>query len=61
VKRYYEPKILDNAHRSDIAEEIVAGILETDWKYCSGGRSGWDFERRDGTRLQLKQAAARQT
>ena len=27
VKRHYEPKILDNADRGDIAEEIVAGIL----------------------------------
>jgi len=61
-KRHYEPRILDNARRGDIAEEIVAGILDPDWKYCGGAWAGWDFEHRgDGTRLQLKQSAALQT
>ena len=59
--RHYEPKILDNADRGDIAEEIVAGILAPDWKYCGGAWAGWDFEHRDGTRLQVKQGAVRQT
>jgi hypothetical protein len=61
AKRHYEPKILDNADRGDIAEGIVAGILEPDWEYCRGGWSGGDCEHRDGARLQFKQPAARQT
>jgi hypothetical protein len=61
AKRHYEPKILDNADRGDIAEEIVAGILALDWEYCGGAWAGWDFKHRDGTRMQLKQAAALQT
>jgi len=32
-----------------------------DWKYCGGAWAGWDFEHLDGTRIQLKQAAALQT
>ena len=56
AKRHCEPKILDNADRGDIADEIVAGR-----EYCGGGWAGWDFGHRDGTRLQLKQAGARQT
>lgn len=60
AKRHYEPKILDNADRGDIAEEIVAGVLGPDWEYRGGEWGGWDFEHRDGTRLQLKQSAARQ-
>jgi len=62
AKRRYEAKILDNADRGDIAEEIVAGILAPlGWEYCGGAWAGWDFEHRDGTRMQLKQAAALQT
>jgi hypothetical protein len=62
AKRHYEPKILDKADRGDIAEEIVAGILAPlGWEYCGGAWAGWDFEHRDGTRMQLKQAAALQT
>ena len=50
------------ADRGDIAEEIVAGILAPlGWEYCGGAWAGWDFEHRDGTRMQLKQAAALQT
>jgi hypothetical protein len=59
AKRHYEPKILDNADRGDIAEEIVAGILAPGWEYCGGAWAGWDFEHRDA-RMQRKQAAALQ-
>ena len=61
ARRHYEPKILDNADRGDIAEEIIAGVLGPDWEYCGGAWAGWDFEHRDGTRLQLKQSAALQS
>jgi len=61
AERHYEPKILDNADRGDIAEEIVAGVLGPGWEYCSGQWASWDFEHLDGTRMQIKQSAARQT
>jgi hypothetical protein len=35
--------------------------LGADWKICSGDWRGWDFEHRDGCRLEVKQSAARQT
>lgn len=59
--RHYAPKILGNAERGDIAEEIVAGILDPGWQYCGGAWAGWDFQHSDGTRIELKQSAARQT
>ena len=61
ARRNYQPEILDNADRGDIAEEIVAALLDPDWKYCGDAWAGLDFEHRDGTRMQLKQGATRQT
>src|SRR6516225_4975694 len=31
------------------------------WRCCPGDWLGWDFEHQDGTRLEVKQSAARQT
>ena len=59
VRENIEPKVLDNTVRGGIAEIVVADILKPDWKFCGGAWAGWDFEHQDGTRLQLKQSAAR--
>ena len=61
ARRHYAPKILDNADLGDIAEEIVASVLEPDWRYVGEAWAGWDFQHDDGTRLQLKQGAELQT
>ena len=50
-----------NVQRGLVAEAIVAAALEPDWRWCSEDYSSWDFEHRDGTRLEVKQSAARQS
>ncbi len=44
-----------------IAEEIIAMALSPSWKHCSQDWSGWDFQHADGSRLEVKQSAVRQT
>jgi hypothetical protein len=58
TRRHWEPKIIDNMLRGDVAEDIVDGVLaQHGWRLCSGSGTGWDFEHNDGTRVQLKQTA----
>jgi hypothetical protein len=59
--RHWEPRIIDNALRGDVAEDIIDGVVAPyGWKLCSAGWTGWDFEHSDGTLLQVKNAAAKQ-
>ena len=53
--------LVTNVLRGQIAEAIVALALEPEWDWCSADYSGWDFERGDGLRLEVKQSAARQS
>jgi hypothetical protein len=53
--------LVQNNLRGLVAEVIVGYALEPDWEWCSGDWLGWDFEHADGTRLEIKQSAARQT
>lgn len=53
--------LITNVHRGLLAEAIVASALEPDWRWCSEDYSSWDFENKDGVRLEVKQSAARQT
>ena len=50
-----------NHFRGLVAEAIVASALEPEWTWCSADWAGWDFERADGLRLEVKQSASRQT
>jgi hypothetical protein len=54
-------KLITNYLRGMVAEAIVAGVLDTEWRCTSADWAGWDFERSDGLRLEVKQSAARQT
>ncbi|QZP07220.1 hypothetical protein [Caenibius sp. WL] len=53
--------LVTNVLRGQVAEAIVALALEPEWNWCSADYSGWDFERPDGLRLEVKQSAARQS
>lgn len=50
--------LVTNVHHGLIAEAIVAKALGPTWRWCSSDYSAWDFERTDGVRLEVKQAAA---
>lgn len=53
--------LITNVHRGLIAEAIVSKALGPRWRWCSADYAAWDFERADGWRLEVKQAASRQT
>ena len=54
-----EPLVVNNL-RAIIVETIVESVLP-DWTWCSKDWAAWDFEHPDGIRLEVKQAAAKQT
>lgn len=53
--------LVDNSFRGVLAEAVVRMALDSDWRWCSEAWGGWDFEHEDGTRLEVKQSAARQS
>ncbi len=53
--------LITNNLRGLVAEAIVASALQPSWRWCSMDWAGWDFERADGLRLEVKQSASRQT
>jgi hypothetical protein len=54
-------KVVQNDLRALVVEVIVHYGLKPDWRHCSEDWNGWDFEHKDGTRLEVKQSAAQQT
>jgi len=53
--------LVTNVLRGHVAEAIIALALEPEWSWCSADYAGWDFERADGLRLEVKQSAAMQS
>lgn len=53
--------LITNNFRGLVAEAIVASALAAHWQWCSKDWAGWDLERADGLRLEVKQSASRQT
>lgn len=53
--------LITNVHRAVLVEAMVSQALPRAWTWCSGDYAGWDFEHLDGTRLEVKQSAAKQT
>ena len=60
----YDRRVMNNIDRAAYAESLVATLLEPAWllTWATGyDWAPWDLEHRDGTRLEVKQSAARQT
>lgn len=53
--------LITNNFRGLVAEAIVASVLSARWQWCSADYAGWDFERSDGVRLEVRQSASKQT
>lgn len=53
--------LVTNVLRGQVVEAVVAFALEPHWTWCAHDYAGWDFERSDGVRLEVKQSAARQS
>jgi len=53
--------LIQNNLRAVVVEAMVDLALPAGWRWCSADWAGWDFEHADGTRMEVKQSAARQT
>ena len=61
VNRVYEHRVMNNVHRSDYVEAIVAVALADYGWTRKDPWDGWDCEHESGVRLEVKQSAAAQT
>jgi len=62
ASRLFDGRLIENQHRSAFIEAMIEPYLEPyGWCYAGAGWSGWDFDRKDGRRLEVKQSAAHQT
>ena len=60
--RIFDQPLIANQYRSAFVEAMIEPFLAPcGWRYVGDGWSGWDFEHRDGSRLEVKQSAAQQT
>lgn len=60
--RLFGTPFINNVWRGELVEEIVAMALEPNWKHCGGDYAGCDLiHPSTGRRIQVKQAAARQS
>jgi hypothetical protein len=57
----FDRPLVTNVHRSVLVEAIVDAALAPTWTWCAADYASWDFEHSDGTRLEVKQSAARQS
>lgn len=60
AKAIFGKPLVTNVYRSVVSEAIVASAL-TDWMWCSEDYASFDFIHPDGTRLEVKQSAVRQS
>lgn len=60
--RLFDRPVIQNQYRSEFVEEMIAPLLAIDgWRHSGENWSGWDFERSDGAKLEVKQSSAQQT
>ena len=62
VDTFYEHELINNVDRGHYVESMVALALGEQWRPTAmiRGWAPWDFERRDGARLEVKQSAVLQ-
>ena len=53
--------LVTNVYRSVIVEAIIDAALPVQWTWCSADYFEYDFVHADGTRLEVKQSAMKQT
>ena len=60
VKAHYQKRLINNTHRADYVEAMIALTLGERWNLVSRywDWAPWDLERDDGVRLEVKQSAA---
>lgn len=62
ARRLFGAPLVNNVWRGELVEEMVAMALEPEWEHCGGDYAGCDLLHPEtGHRMQVKQAAARQS
>lgn len=59
MNRFYGERLINNVYRGDYVEGLILSALGGQWKPLDAWR-GWDLEKDDGIRLEVKQSAALQ-
>lgn len=60
--KLFDKRLIENSFRSALVEEMIEPFLSAGrWRYVGDGWKGWDFQRLDGVKLEVKQSAAHQT
>ena len=58
--RLFDVPIMGNVERGMYVEQMILQILGSSWTYVGHDWAGWDLERADGVRVEIKQSARRQ-
>jgi hypothetical protein len=62
ASKIFDQPLIENSYRSAFIEAMIEPYLAPHrWRYVGDGWGGWDFQRTDGSRLEVKQSAAHQT
>ena len=60
--KHFDKRLIENSFRSALIQGMIEPFLAPGgWRYIGDGWGGWDFERSDGAKLEVKQSAAHQT
>lgn len=57
----FDRPIIQNSLRGTYIEYVVAELLGSAWRVTSSDWSSWDLQHKDGTALEVKQSACKQT
>ena len=61
IRSLFDVPIIQNNLRGLWAEAIVGELLGEDWSFAGNDWAGWDYQRSDGLRLEVKQSARLQS
>jgi len=61
IRAMFDVPVMQNNLRGLWVELLVAEILGPDWKQVGNDWTGWDLERSDGLRIEVKQSASAQS
>jgi hypothetical protein len=57
----FDQAVMSNLTRPLYVERLVTHLLGQRWRFVGGEWGGWDIERDDAAKIEVKQSAARQT
>lgn len=57
----FDRAIISNLYRAEYVERLITHYLGERYRHVGSDWSGWDIQRDDGLRIEVKQSAARQT